>query len=139
MFHDTECEHVQWCQLSKSFLNNDEDLMLYVVYITTENTRYFKQNIVDLLYADLESFRSSHTNVLLMGDFRARTATVDNIAIPDTHIFDFIDVGDSHIIDDDSFSEIYKSNTINISRKTPLLIELAGFLLITVELTIWLY
>ena len=82
---------------------------------------------------------SSHTNVLLMGDFNARTATVDDIAIPDTHIFDFIDVGDSHIIDDDSFSEIYTSNTIDISRKTPLLIELAGFLLITVELTIWLY
>ena len=61
---------------------------------------------------------SSHTNVLLMGDFNARTATVDDIAIPDTHIFDFIDVGDSHIIDDDSFSEIYKSNNINISRKS---------------------
>jgi len=67
MFHDTECEYVQWCQLSKSLLNSDEDLMLGVVYIPPANTRYFKQNIVDFFYAELESFTSSHTNVLLMG------------------------------------------------------------------------
>ena len=83
MFHDTECEYVQWCQLSKSFLNSDEDLMLGVVYIPPENTKYFKQNIVDLMYADLESFVGSQSNVLLMDEFRARTATVDDIAIPE--------------------------------------------------------
>ena len=48
MFHATECEYVQWCQLPKSLLNSDEDLMLGVVYIPPANTRYFKQNIVDL-------------------------------------------------------------------------------------------
>jgi len=38
-----------------------------------------------ILFIIARLYKNSHTNVILMGDFNARTATVDDIAIPDTH------------------------------------------------------
>lgn len=63
---DTDCEYIQWCKLSKSVYNSDGDLLIGVVYIPPENTRFFKQSLIDQFYLELESMCSIYENVLVI-------------------------------------------------------------------------
>ena len=80
---DTECEYVQWFKISKSCLHCNEDYVIGTVYIPPENTKYFKQNIVDFFYTELETYTSSFENVILVGDLNSRSESVNEIVIPD--------------------------------------------------------
>ena len=82
-FIDTECEYVLWFKISKSCLHCNEDYVIGTVYIPPENTKYFKQNIVDLFYTELETYTSFFENVILVGDLNSRSASVNEIVIPD--------------------------------------------------------
>lgn len=56
--------------------------------------------------------------VLLMGDFNARTATLNDITIPDNNIFDFTAVESTSIFDADPIAEIQKNVNFTVTRSS---------------------
>lgn len=85
-----------WCKISKNNLNSDLDLYFCGVYIPPENSTYFENEIFDELEDDLVSF-SNKGNVMLLGDFNARTSKQE----------DFVSKEGSNLINDMSENSLH--------------------------------
>ena len=75
-----------WCKISKEILNNENDLFLCGVYIPPEKSAYFEKEIFDELEEDI-AFYSSKGNVMILGDFNARTDTCNDFISKDGNQF----------------------------------------------------
>ena len=97
-----------WCKISKEILNFATDIYICGTYIPPEKSKYFDQEIFEELENDIIQF-SSKANVIILGDFNARTAKLtDSVS----------NEGNKHINDtsDDSFCPQERQNfdpTIN--------------------------
>ena len=83
-----------------------------------ENTKYFKQHIVDMFYTELDMYTVKYNNVLLLGDSNARTALLDDLVGQNGNLFDFIHTDSTEIFETDAFSEIQNSNNFTINRRS---------------------
>ena len=63
-----------WCKISKNILNSNSDLFLCGIYIPPENSKYFENSIFDELEKEINTY-SSKGDIMLTGDFNARTST----------------------------------------------------------------
>lgn len=115
---ESDCEYVQWCQISKTLFKGDEDLVFGIVYIPPDNTKFFKQSIVDKFYTEWRDMCSYNKYVLILGDLNARTATLDDVICRDEIIFDNLNIDSSQLADNDAYLEIQKHPLFNIQRKS---------------------
>ena len=67
-------ENFIWCKISKSILQKRKDLYICSVYIPPENSTYFDPDIFETLENEIDYFLRLGHNVLLLGDFNARTS-----------------------------------------------------------------
>lgn len=102
----TDCEYVQWFKLSKRLFSTNDDVILGSVYIPPDNTRFFKQNILDLFYSGVSEFNNNHDYVILLGDFNARTANLSDTNEIDSALFDFVDIDANSVFETDIFHEL---------------------------------
>ena len=66
-----------WCRIDKSISNSQKDLFLCGVYIPPIKSTYFDQEIFENLEADILHY-SQKGNVMLLGDFNARTSKLED-------------------------------------------------------------
>ena len=72
-----ESKNTLWCKISKNDLNLNSNLCICGVYIPPEKSTYFENEIFDELEKDI-GFFSSKGNLMLLGDFNARTGTPED-------------------------------------------------------------
>ncbi|CAB4003557.1 Hypothetical predicted protein [Paramuricea clavata] len=79
-------KHFLWYKISKDLLNAEKDLFLCGVYIPPEKSVYFENEIFDELKNDIVSFES-RGNVMILGDFNARTCKLEDFISNDGNNF----------------------------------------------------
>ena len=65
--------------------------MLGAIYIPPESSNFFNEDEFSLLDDEITSFCSSHKNVILSGDFNARTSSMKDYTECDTFLADMFD------------------------------------------------
>lgn len=71
-----------WCKISREISKSNNDLYLCGLYIPPETSKYFEPELFDKLQEDTITF-SGKENVLLIGDFNARTGKLKDFIVPD--------------------------------------------------------
>jgi hypothetical protein len=66
-----------WCRIDSTILDSTKDLFIYGVYIPPERSSYYDEEIFDDLENDIVYF-SKKGNVMLLGDFNARTSKLED-------------------------------------------------------------
>jgi hypothetical protein len=95
-----------WCKISKSILKSENDLYLCGTYIPPKSSKYFKSELFDQLEEETIIF-SGKGDVILIGDFNARTSKLDDFVSTD---------GNKHIqnLTQDNSNETKRENFDNI-------------------------
>ena len=63
-FYKTKSEFVQWVQISKQILENNEDLLLGCIYIPTENSKYTSTDCFTEIEEEILQICKSDCNIL---------------------------------------------------------------------------
>ena len=82
----TDCEYVMWAIIDKSFLHTDENLILGVCYVSPENSNYSSISAFDEIEADIIENFSNNRNIILLGDFNAKTKQTNDLDLDNTGI-----------------------------------------------------
>jgi len=98
---DTECEYILWFKLDKTVLNYDEHFNFGVIYVPPDNTKFFSRDIYDIFSHEIENFTTNNKNVILVGDFNARTGLLSELLSADNFIYDQIGLNPSDVLDID--------------------------------------
>ena len=84
--YDLSCENFLWCKLSKNYSGYHDDLYIGIVYIPPENsTRERKLNIDHFKCLKEITTKINSNNIILLGDFNARTKNVDDTLMEEKH------------------------------------------------------
>ena len=62
------------CGLCKSLFCTNNDVHLGIVYLPPDKSKYFNESDLSDLHDKISSICSNHPNVLIAGDWNARTA-----------------------------------------------------------------
>lgn len=95
-----------WCKISKDILNDKNDLFICGVYIPPEKSVYFENEIFDEFENDILCF-ASKGNIMILGDFNARTGTLE----------DHISKDGNNFINDSSESSLQPKNRHNFDNQ----------------------
>ena len=99
--HETECKSVLWFELSKNVTNFDNNLIVGIIYIPPENSKYSSRELFTNIEMEMHELVKNGKHVILTGDFNARTGT-------ELDIHEFIyDINDR-------FYEIFENSHFNI-------------------------
>lgn len=105
---DSDCEYVQWFKMSKCLFNTTEDVMFGAVYIPPAKSDYRVDEILELFNSELDEHARTYKNLILMGDFNARTSNLIDLTETDTDIYDSIDVDPEDVFNTDNIYELNK-------------------------------
>jgi hypothetical protein len=72
MYIETECKFVLWCKISKLICR--EAVILGIVYIPPEYTSYSSPDAFGQIETEYMQLITNYKNIVLVGDFNARTA-----------------------------------------------------------------
>ena len=75
-----------WCRIDKSLLNSTKHLYLCGIYIPPIKSHYFDKDIFEKLETEILQF-SQKGNMLLLGDFNARTSKLDDFISKEGNTF----------------------------------------------------
>lgn len=92
--YDLSCENFLWCKMSKSFFGFHDDVYVAIVYFPPESSTREKRANMDHFQNLKESVRRIDSdNVILMGDFNARTNNISDVIIGEKDEDDLDQVG----------------------------------------------
>ena len=113
---ESECEYVLWFKLSTCLFGTEEDVMFGSVYIPPAGSGYNNNNnILDQFHFELDDYARSYKNLILKGDFNARTAALTDVTETDTDIYSHIDIDPDEVFGMDNMHELEKL-AFNIKR-----------------------
>ena len=69
----SDSDYVMWFKVSKSLVKTSEDILFGVFYIPPPESRFHNVEEIELLEVEITSSCIQNDNVLLTGDFNART------------------------------------------------------------------
>ena len=77
--------NIIWCRLHKSLLGLDSDIYLATVYSPPLQTqKKAGEDIISILDKEIQKY-SAQGKIILLGDFQARTGTINDFIENDTH------------------------------------------------------
>ena len=80
--YDLSCENFLWCKLSKEFFGYHDDIYIGMIYFPPEtSTREKKCNLDHFLHLQETTRNINSENIILMGDFNARTKDLDDVLL----------------------------------------------------------
>jgi hypothetical protein len=92
---ETVNKFVLWCKISSKLMKLNSDLLLGIVYIPPEYSRYSSPDAFSQIENEYVEFTEKFKNICLIGDFNARTAEDDEFIIPNNRSeFSFINFDD---------------------------------------------
>ena len=80
-----------------------------------ENTKYIKQDILDLFYSEVEQFNSTCKYVILLGDVNARTADIEDICNIDDEVLNSVQI-DADVVFNVTFNRELINKDISYKR-----------------------
>ena len=92
--------------------------MFGIVYIPPASSGYNVESILEQFYIELDDFSRLYKNLVLMGDFTARTSAMTDITETDSDIYSHIDIDPDEVFSTDGV-------TLNKSLKIKLAINTA--------------
>ena len=108
---------VLWFKLSRQIANLEADILCGVVYIPPEYTKYSSADPFTEIQNELDSFKHNFSQVLLFGDFNARTGKLDEFVTPDSFLLDELHLEALQAEYEDEIS-IFERNNICTGRTT---------------------
>ena len=84
----TKNEDIIWLKLKKQYHGNPNDIYLGSVYLSEENGSQSILEKINKISEDVEIIKSKGGDILLQGDFNARTSTDKDFVNPDKFDFD---------------------------------------------------
>ena len=89
---ETENKFVLWCKISSKLMKLNSDLLLGIVYIPPEYSRYSSPDAFSQIENEYLEFTEKFKNICLIGDFNARTAEDDEfITLDENTLFETFD------------------------------------------------
>ena len=76
-------KNILWLKLDKSFFDLDKDLYLGTVYISPNTSQVIDQELLDDIESEIVNF-TLKGDVILQGDFNARTGSMQEFAVHDS-------------------------------------------------------
>lgn len=102
-FVDSDSDFVQWLILKNIFGTSDKNVLMGCVYIPPENTRYYSEDAINEIESEMFNFCKNDEIVCILGDFNAKTGTIDDYVKPDESLLDIFDLNE----DPDLISYLY--------------------------------
>ncbi|CAG2239753.1 unnamed protein product [Mytilus edulis] len=113
---ETDCPFVLWFRVDRILFRTEDDIIMGIVYIPPENTRYTSENAMSEIEIEFLELQKNSNCIFLLGDFNSRTANEQdffNISDFEEHLTEFIDVNefnDIHVLDDLKIPRIRNSS-----------------------------
>ena len=101
--------------MSKSLFKTDEDVLFGAVYIPPDNSKYFRNDLHDLFYEELQKYATENKFIFLLGDFNGRTGAETDILNSDCFVFEQVDIDTADVFHD-SLTSVLISNDISLTR-----------------------
>ncbi len=84
--YEMSSENLIWCKVTKDYMGYDDDLFIGFVYFPPEYSTREKKNNIDHFKQLLETVgKLKNNNIILMGDFNARTKNLDDTLSEEKH------------------------------------------------------
>ncbi len=80
---NSENEYALWLKIDKKLTNIEEDLILGVLYVPPEKSRFFNDEMFLNLEREIGNFSQKYKYMMLTGDMNARTAKLKDFIEPD--------------------------------------------------------
>ena len=103
---ESECEYVLWFKLSKCLFKTDEDVIFGTVYVPPANSGYNVNIILEKFHYEIDDFARSYKNLVLIGDFNARTSVLTDVTETDADIYNHIDIDPDEVFSTDNVHEL---------------------------------
>ena len=91
----------------------EKNLILAIVYLPPEGSRYSNIEMFDLLESSLLSLDFSNSLLCLVGDFNARTKNIDEMLYLDNHV---LDISHDIVVNQLEMNEILQHYTVPVNR-----------------------
>ena len=115
-FIKSDCDYVQWINISQKLFNCEEDVIFGVTYIPPEISKYFQNLFLNTFMKNLKCTVIIIKYVIIMGDLNARTLNLQDIVYTDETIFRAISSDSQSICENGAFYEINKLDGFAIHR-----------------------
>jgi len=89
---NTQNEYVLWLKISKILTKLDEDMVLGVLLVPPEKSRFFNDEEFCKLEREIGSYSQNHKYLMLSGDVNARTAKLKDYIEPDSFLNELFDI-----------------------------------------------
>ena len=84
--YDLSCENIMWCKLDKTHFKYDDDVYVGVIYFPPQNSpREKRLNLDHFRHLTEICTKIDSNNIILMGDFNARTQNLDDTLTAEKH------------------------------------------------------
>ena len=94
-FHDNDSEFVLWATIQNT-LDKENDFLLGCIYIPPENSKYTSSDAFIEIETELTSFMQEHNKCAVIGDFNARSGTLQDYTIPDDHLLQILQLDEEN-------------------------------------------
>ena len=91
-FIKTESEFVQWVDISKNLISIENNILLGCTYIPPEYSKYSSPDSYIEVEEELLGFSQNTQNIVILGDFNARTSTVNDYIIADEFLHEISNI-----------------------------------------------
>ena len=93
-FPDTQSNFVQWVKVDRSVLKTDRNMLLGCIYIPPENTKYTSLDAFNEIESEMFQLCEQGDPIGLLGDFNAKTGTLQDYVETDKSLLDIFDMLD---------------------------------------------
>ena len=88
---ETSSDYIFWARISGKFVNLNEDVLLGIMYVPPNQSKYLNEDEFMTLEMEVTSMCSQYSYVILTGDINARTAELRDFTEMDSFLADYFD------------------------------------------------
>ena len=112
-----ESEYILWISISKQFTDYDENIVLGIMYIPPENSRFLNEEHLTKLDDEIANKCYSNKYVYLVGDTNCRVGSMCDFVMSDPHLNDTFNIDFNVQASLDKY-KILENLSINLQRKS---------------------
>lgn len=114
---ESSSDYITWLKIKKSFTSTDQDIMIGIIYVPPQNSKYYNEDDLVALEEETTSACSKYDYVYLTGDFNAQTANMRDFTCADRSLDKYLDLDQDTVnfFDQVSFLENNNISTDRVS------------------------
>lgn len=115
-FHKSESEFVQWLEILCDASKEGNNILVGGIYVPPAYSKYSDDDAFQEIEDELISFSNNKQNIILVGDFNARTADLPDYTVPEENLHAILDIEDHSSSDNEYAYEKLLRLNISLSR-----------------------